>query len=362
MKNQGRNLSVLLVIVLVAISFSTIWGVSEGRLVKAATTAQITTTLLSEGFEGSFPPSGWFTEAVSGTTGIWAQSTDTVHPSGGGTHSDGYLTYFNSWTATAGDAARLYTPNLDFGAAGYYYLSFWMYHDLGLSNLNDYLQIEVNNGSGWIEVGNAIYRYDGTQGWAQHTIDLSAYAGQVIHVSLEGVSAWGNDIHIDDVLVYSQTSPNPASVYVYLPLVQKGASQITPTKTLIYTPTKTPTRTNTPVSSGPKLGTWTFTHLDFPEGTYMGNFYVTANGVSDVYLVLTISISPSKYCSTGLTGTGSAITNNAFSFYGLLNGTGTFTSTTSANGNLNASGTFPQSGCTFFNYSNRFWTATWTSN
>jgi hypothetical protein len=251
MKEINRGLSLCLGVVIVAILSSNAWGLSNGQVVRAAPPGQLhaasaadgtMTTLLSEGFEDSFPPPGWFTEAVTGNTGLWASSTQTVHPSGAAPYEGGTLAYFNSYDAHAGDAARLYTDPLDLSAPGYYYLSFWMHHDLAYNTLSDTLVVEVDDGYGWVELGNVVYRYDGTQGWAQHTIDISAYSGKNVRVSLKGVSGYGNDINIDDVTVYSQSSPNPTA---------------TPTQTLTSSPTitQTPTLTATPTNTGTPTAT-----------------------------------------------------------------------------------------------------------
>ena len=53
-----------------------------------------------------------------------------------------------------------------------------MYHDVG-DAIADQVQVQVStNGSTWTNVGSAVPRYDGSTGWKQHSIDLSAYIGQ----------------------------------------------------------------------------------------------------------------------------------------------------------------------------------------
>lgn len=159
--------------------------------------------LWSESFDGTtFPPSGWNQVDVSGTTGNWARSTGTVHPTGGGTHSGAGLAYFNSYTATSGNSTRLYRTSstaIPSGAASASFV-FWMYHDTGYSGNNDRIQIQVSlNGTSWTDVGSAIPRYDGSTGWKEHTVNLLSYAGQSVYIGILGISAYGNDCHIDDV-------------------------------------------------------------------------------------------------------------------------------------------------------------------
>jgi hypothetical protein len=77
-----------------------------------------------------------------------------------------------------------------------------MYHDIQYSNA-DQLQVQVSTdgGSSWNNVGSVINRYDATTGWTKYTIDLTAYHGQTVLLGFLGISAYGNDIYIDDVLV-----------------------------------------------------------------------------------------------------------------------------------------------------------------
>ena len=84
-------------------------------------------------------------------------------------------------------------------------LKFWMYHDTAYSTSADKVQAQVStNGTTWTNVGTAISRYSATAGWAQATIDLSAYKGQTVYLGFVGISAYGNDEYLDDVTVTAQ--------------------------------------------------------------------------------------------------------------------------------------------------------------
>lgn len=64
--------------------------------------------LINESFDGTtFPPTGWVKSSTS--TLDWIRSTNTVHPSGGGTHSGAGLAYVNNWSTSSGTAS-LFTP------------------------------------------------------------------------------------------------------------------------------------------------------------------------------------------------------------------------------------------------------------
>jgi hypothetical protein len=64
------------------------------------------------------------------------------------------------------------------------------------------VQVQYNVGSGWVDFGTAVSRYDGTTGWKLHTFDLSAVlAGQATaRIRLHGISAYGNNIYVDQVM------------------------------------------------------------------------------------------------------------------------------------------------------------------
>ena len=64
----------------------------------------------------------------------------------------------------------------------------------------DRVQVQVSTGT-WASVGTAINRYDGSTGWKQHTIDLTAYKGTTVQLGFLGISVFGNNVFIDDVVV-----------------------------------------------------------------------------------------------------------------------------------------------------------------
>jgi PKD repeat protein len=88
-----------------------------------------------------------------------------------------------------------------------------MYHDTGYSGSADRVQLQVSTdgGSVWQDVGTAVNRYDGTSGWKQHSINLTGFTGPLtdVRIAFLGISAYGNDCHLDDVAVESGTPPPP---------------------------------------------------------------------------------------------------------------------------------------------------------
>lgn len=174
--------------------------------------------LWSENFDSvSAPtlPANWATVDITLTGGSWATNAGTVHPSGTAAHSAPNLAYFNSWTASSGSSTRLYRlAGLDLSGISGIQVVFWMYHDTGYT-WDDRVQVQVSTDGGtvWNDVGATIPRYDGSVGWKQHTVDISAYTGAGktdVRIGFLGISAYGNDIHIDDVAVGETTCTAPS--------------------------------------------------------------------------------------------------------------------------------------------------------
>jgi hypothetical protein len=158
-------------------------------------------TLLSTGFEEGCPPTGWTQQQTLGTQAYWNGSTSTVHPSGTEPYEGSHLGYFNSYTAHAGNRARLESPVIDASDYTGLNLSFWMFHDSGYPTYYDTLQVQVSvNGGAWVDAGFYIMRPTAPYTWREHTIDLSAYdRSSSLRIGFLGKSAYGNDIHIDAI-------------------------------------------------------------------------------------------------------------------------------------------------------------------
>ncbi|MBK9964544.1 MAG: choice-of-anchor J domain-containing protein [Holophagales bacterium] len=160
------------------------------------------TTLFTDGFESA----GWSFANVSGTTGYWTLGASSTHPSAS-PHGGTRLAAFNSYTAAAGVQKRMYRA-AGFAVASSFTsvsLKFWMYHDPAYSTSADKVQVQVStNGTTWTNAGTAVARYAATAGWTQSTVDLSAYKGQTVYLAFLGISAYGNDVYLDDVTVTGQ--------------------------------------------------------------------------------------------------------------------------------------------------------------
>jgi hypothetical protein len=172
---------------------------SSVSLSLGVTAAGSTVSLFSDGFEGN----GWSAQQLAGTSGKWTLTASGRYPRAY-PHSGATLADFNSHKAASGSQTRIYRPAgiaipSTYSTAT---LSFWIYHDTGYSTGNDQLQPQIStDGATWATIGPAVSRYNGTTGWAQVTLDLSAYRGKTVYLGFVGIGGHGNDIYLDDVAI-----------------------------------------------------------------------------------------------------------------------------------------------------------------
>jgi hypothetical protein len=164
-----------------------------------------------ENFDLATPPAlppNWSVSHITGVTANWVTATNSNHPPSIQPISNPNMVIFNSYTATAGNQAFLYrntsTSLTSLSAA---FVSFWMYHDNGYSSSHDTVQVAIStDGSTFYLTGPAFERYSTAPGWVYHQVDISSYAGlgkPAVYIGLFGTSAYGNDIHIDDISIKS---------------------------------------------------------------------------------------------------------------------------------------------------------------
>lgn len=181
-----------------------ITGTGGTKTHTATLTLKVTgmTTLFSDNFEVG----GWYEAQISGTGGAWSLTGSGQHPAAS-PYGGLLMADFNSFSAAAMSQTRMFNitgiavPNSFTTVA----LNFWMYHDTAYPGDNDHVQAQITtDGITWSNVGSAISRYNGTTGWAQSSIDLSAYKGKTLYLGFAGISGKGNDIYLDNVSVVAQ--------------------------------------------------------------------------------------------------------------------------------------------------------------
>jgi uncharacterized repeat protein (TIGR01451 family) len=162
-------------------------------------------------------PSGWAWLRTNGTAGEWATRTSTRYPAGQPPQSAPNLVFYNSYSVSSGSARLYQTAGMDMTAFESHALTYWMYHDTGYTSSNDrvQLQVSVDGGTSWIDVGAPVSRYDGSVGWKMHGFDLSAYATATnLRLGFHAISAYGNDTHIDSLAFGASCSPQPGGLVV----------------------------------------------------------------------------------------------------------------------------------------------------
>ena len=179
-------------------------------------------TIIYESFEGGFPYNWDITwEGSPIGHGNWITNEYTMHPYNHPPFDGDMLIYFDSFTAYPGYYARLETPMNNFAAFSDATLTFFMFHDDELPDLNDQLiiQYKVDQGE-WISL-DTVYRVweNYNLEWVRHEIDLTetVCGNSNVTIAFWGISAYGNDINIDMIEVRGTST---APVFVSEPIVE----------------------------------------------------------------------------------------------------------------------------------------------
>ncbi len=180
-------------------------------------------TLLFEGFEGSFPPTGW--QVVTNTVGGQWDRNDALGQSGYDlTYGSGFFAASGSDgnVNTAWDTA-LWSPAIDLLDVSetvllQYASNFQDYAGNGAA----YLDVSTNGGTDWINLYSQTNDDSGGTGGGGvlREVDLSDYAGQTIHLRWRYVADSGPDWfwQIDDVHVFEAQVLPPGEYAGYVKL------------------------------------------------------------------------------------------------------------------------------------------------
>jgi len=182
----------------------------------SGTTASTGGTLITENFDSVAAPSlpsGW--QSSSSSSAAWYTNSGTNHPSGVTAHSSSNLIYFNSYYVTNGNTDNLISPLFSLTNAAGGKVSFWMYRDTGYSNKADLINVYVNTTSslsgasllGTVNRSTTLSPTVASAGWYQYSFDIpGTYNSATNYLIINGVSAYGNDIHLDDITVSAVSS------------------------------------------------------------------------------------------------------------------------------------------------------------
>lgn len=161
----------------------------------------------ADSFAGASFGNVWTTEIVSGTFNWQAlESYNSQFPRITEAYDkDGGFAFYNSYSASNGQSARLITPPINAAGSVNPVIEFYLlHHTSGI----DEVRIEVSSDNGeWVEVPEAIARVIGTAGeWEKYTFPISAGIAEgadSYRVALHAHSKYGYNIIIDKVRIYN---------------------------------------------------------------------------------------------------------------------------------------------------------------
>ena len=158
-----------------------------------------------------------------------ADLTDSLYPKAGTKY---YIFDSYSGASSLGNRVVLFAgcfalPPTD--GSNVYDMKFWMSQDNSFSADLDsiYAVVSVDKGVTWTRLLPGFGRVNAsftTPGWIQRAVDITAYASQTIQLGIEGVSAYGNIIGIDEIAVRAN-SPLPVT-FVSFSGLKDGAKNI----------------------------------------------------------------------------------------------------------------------------------------
>jgi Concanavalin A-like lectin/glucanases superfamily len=178
----------------------------------------VTVPVATEDFEAPLPPllpTGWLSSGGTGGA-TWATHTGTRNPSGIPAYSGAKLIYFNSYEVESGSATLVSPP---FAMNGGGIISFWMYRDEYPAP--DLINVYTNSsatlsGATYLGTFHRDITYPPTvssSDWYQVTVGIPAtITGPENYLLIEGVSANGYDLHLDDITVSSFSSTRRLSI------------------------------------------------------------------------------------------------------------------------------------------------------
>lgn len=174
--------------------------------------------LFSEGFEGTFPPTGWtriitnpgYCDDYPQYSAHWDQFSDSVH--------NGTKAAYVWWDYQHQDE-WLITPDINLGGIANGVLTFWSYGYEGSTyNEHYYVKISIDHGSTWTVLFD-LSSFPPNQGWNAYadpyTFDLSTYQGQIITLAWQVESSQNDGMWyqwcIDDIVVTGGDNAPPVT-------------------------------------------------------------------------------------------------------------------------------------------------------
>lgn len=184
--------------------------------------------VFTENFEGG-TLANWTSSQLSGTAGIWTATSTLANPTttaNGGT----FVGKFNCYDASAGSSTRLtLTTPINFTTSpSAPILKFFMFHDSQYPASKDSIKVRwsIDGGATWSNGMVGFGRVATANIWQEHVVSLTGAETQAnVKVCFDGISAYGNNVFIDDITLSIPENMNWTSCTA----VQSNTSLITPT-------------------------------------------------------------------------------------------------------------------------------------
>jgi hypothetical protein len=243
--------------------------------------------IITEGFEGTFPPAGWTRATIS--QGVsWTQiGTGNYSPT---PHGGAKQAYYDDYNSQYGEAL-LVTPAIPLQtfSNGFGQVSLWFYNtnagneaSYPTEGINVYANTTPNK-NGTPALLGTLYNYSSTPGWFQHKFSIpTSYNGAPVYIIFDAISQYGwYDSNIDDVSVdyigpCVAPTTAPASIAFNTATVGSISGTITPATgsdgTLVVRTTGT-----TPVGATPINAT------TYAVGSTFGNGVVVSAGPATTF-------------------------------------------------------------------------------
>ncbi|MFT6843895.1 MAG: hypothetical protein ACJAUV_000062 [Flavobacteriales bacterium] len=181
-------------------------------------------TLLSEGFESTFPPSGWLLADAAGPPPVfpWVKQNGTGEIPAVAPKTDTCTAMFECFAIPAGYSSYMITSAVDLSNYENAQVNFSMYRDFDaldpFSATADQLSIYASVVQdivgavvlGTVQRNSQLQPPEASNGWYDYSFDIpmEVFAGGNVYIIIEGLSQSGNNIYIDDFSV-STTSAVP---------------------------------------------------------------------------------------------------------------------------------------------------------
>ncbi len=165
------------------------------------------TSVWSESFDGTFPPTGWLNVQESGT-GLWSGLTTGTYPTCT-PHSGTAMASFQSWSYSS-SVASLISASFSL-TAGQAKIGFWMMRDAGYATNADKVDFMINTTAsstgatllGTINRSKSLAPVEtGADGWYYYEFIIPAsFNTATNYIIFKATSAYGNNMYLDDVSV-----------------------------------------------------------------------------------------------------------------------------------------------------------------